>query len=212
MCGCGVLLQVFGSNVLPLSKQDKIDGSVSARVKLVYFELLCAPIGQEHREHVAIMCWGPTRTKFDEILVGGDPVSEPMSISKDCRCPPQRSLRERYALALVKDPLKTKAMTSFVLSGLSGLIGKWHVSGGKLNADIVSTALRMAVLSVSRTPLVVCRAQYSRFPACYLFAAAIDSPNPLRASVVCWYPCSAVSAAQPLLVPDPGHDINQPPY
>jgi hypothetical protein len=65
------LLQVFGSNVLPLSKQDKIDGSVSARVKLVYFELLCAPIGQEHREHVAIMCWGPTRTKFDEILVGG---------------------------------------------------------------------------------------------------------------------------------------------
>jgi len=70
------LLQVFGSNVLPLSKQDKIDGSVSARVKLVYFELLCAPIGQEHREHVAIMCWNPTRTKFDEILVGGDPVRE----------------------------------------------------------------------------------------------------------------------------------------
>ena len=69
------LLQVFGSNVLPFSKQDKIDGSVFARVKLVYFELLCAPIGQEHREHVAIMCWGPTRTKFDEILVGGDPVS-----------------------------------------------------------------------------------------------------------------------------------------
>ena len=53
------LLQVFGSNVLPLPKRDKIDGSVSARVKLVYFELLCAPIGQEHREHVAIMCWGP---------------------------------------------------------------------------------------------------------------------------------------------------------
>jgi len=70
------LLQVFGSNVLPFSKQDKIDGSVFARVKLVYFELLYAPIGQEHREHVAIMCWGPTRTKFDEILVGGDPVRE----------------------------------------------------------------------------------------------------------------------------------------
>ena len=61
--------QVFGSNVLPLPKRDKIDGSVSARVKLVYFELLCAPIGQEHREHVAIMCWGP----HGRILVGGDP-------------------------------------------------------------------------------------------------------------------------------------------
>ena len=58
------LLQVFGSNVLPLPKRDKIDGSVSARVKLVYFELLCAPIGQEHREHVAIMCWGPNARNF----------------------------------------------------------------------------------------------------------------------------------------------------
>ena len=64
------LLQVFGSNVLPLPKRDKIDGSVSARVKLVGVELLCAPIGQEHREHVAIMCWGPHARNLTEFWWG----------------------------------------------------------------------------------------------------------------------------------------------
>jgi len=96
------LLQVFGSNVLPLSKQDKIDGSVSARVKLVYFELLCAPIGQEHREHVAIMCWGPTRTKFDEILVGGDPVSV-------CPRQNQKKKKEKRRSTLDSAPAKGRA-------------------------------------------------------------------------------------------------------
>ena len=55
----GLPQQVFGSNLLPLPKRDKIDDSVSARVELVGVELLCAPIGSAHREHVAI-----------EILVG----------------------------------------------------------------------------------------------------------------------------------------------
>ena len=60
------LLRVFGSNVLPLPKRDKIDGSVSARVDLVGVKLLCAPIGSAHREHVAIMCWGPHARNLTE--------------------------------------------------------------------------------------------------------------------------------------------------
>ena len=63
------LLQVSGSNVLPLPKRDIKVRNVFAKVDSVGVELLCAPIGSAHREHVAIMCWcwGPharNLTKF----------------------------------------------------------------------------------------------------------------------------------------------------
>ena len=61
------LLQVFGSNVLPLPKREIKVSNVSARVDLVLLvELLCAPIGSAHREHVAIMCWGPHARNLTE--------------------------------------------------------------------------------------------------------------------------------------------------
>lgn len=65
----------------------------------------------------------------------------------ECRCPPQRSLGERYSAALQSDPLKTKTATSFILSGISAIISKYYQSGGVITQDIFLTALRMAALS-----------------------------------------------------------------
>ena len=67
----------------------------------------------------------------------------------ECRCPPKRSLGERYSAALLSDPLKTKTATSFILSGISAIISKYYSNGCVMTPDIYLTALRMAALSVS---------------------------------------------------------------
>jgi hypothetical protein len=65
----------------------------------------------------------------------------------NCRCPPKKSLGERYSQALLEHPIKTKTITSFILSGISGLISKYYSNGGVINADMLVTALQMAALS-----------------------------------------------------------------
>mmetsp|Transcript_66009 Transcript_66009/g.113466 ORF Transcript_66009/g.113466 Transcript_66009/m.113466 type:complete len:222 (+) Transcript_66009:24-689(+) len=64
-----------------------------------------------------------------------------------CRSPPKRSMGERYTDALKSNPLKTKAATAFILSGISAVISKMQNNGWKIDADVLTTAFQMALMS-----------------------------------------------------------------